>query len=185
MVLNFRSRDKQFRGIFLGCFAVVVDLEILAGPALARLLCHELTTHPPNPPCPPNVLCLLEGGPYAGPRMEAIRFLVSCQMAAKTVSGTRHSSEKMVPLSTLWKGVLWASGCSGHTYLSREISGTMFLPVMRGLVSITWGLITVIFAIVAVRHGHMLFVTRNKAIHAVWRLDPPYCTHTQSPSPQG
>lgn len=43
MVLNFRSRDEQFRGILLGCFAVVVDLELLAGPELARLLCHEIT----------------------------------------------------------------------------------------------------------------------------------------------
>lgn len=136
----------------------------------------------PQPPCPPNVLYLLEGGPYAGPNGSS-RFLFSCQMAAKIGSGTGILSEKMAPLSTLWRlqhelvVVLATHTCPGRS------QGHCFYQAWEVLSASLWGLITVAFAIV-MRHGHMLFCYKEQSnTCSVGARDPLLHTYSVPKSP--
>ena len=102
MVFNFRSRDQQLRGSFLGCFAVGVDLELPAGLALARLLHCEITPSPCTVLVRRRSLCT--GWMCALRRCFFPARWQHRLIPSTSVSGTRHSSsEEVASLSTLWK----------------------------------------------------------------------------------
>lgn len=142
--------------------------------------------HPPRP----THCTLLERGPYAGPRMDALRFFFfSWQMAAKTypisVWHTAFFSEKMAPVSTLWKAcyelvvVLDTHTCPGRS------QGQHFYQAWEGWPP-SLGLLLLSFLLLLWWHmGTCSLLQETKQCR--WRGDrvPFDCTHTQSPGPQG
>lgn len=74
--------------------------------------------------------------------------------------------------------LFWPHACQGD--LRDNVS-----TGMRGLVPITWGLITVVFAIVAGSENiDMLFVTGTKQYMQCGDRDPSHCAHTRSQVPK-
>ena len=86
MVLNFRSTDEQF---FWD--ALLLSLTLNSWMDQNWLGCSAMKS-----PTPPMHCTLLEQGPYAGPRMDALRFFFFPgkwqQRLIPSVSGTQHSS---------------------------------------------------------------------------------------------
>lgn len=183
MVFNFRSRDQPLRRSFLGCFAVGVDLELPAGPALARLLHCEITPSPCTVLVRRRSLCA--GWMYALRRFFFPARWQQRLIPSTSVSGTLHSSpEEVASLSTLWKAryglvvVLATHTCPRGCRGQRSHWGWGAWKTLKEQAQFHHSVSVLLIAVVAMTHGHTLLLQEMKQYR--WRgnkgFSPLLCT---------